>query len=144
MSQVETTEATQELTVPEVTHAQPKQFTPVVYFSKGKRMFLAFQVGTESHPKEKYFDFTNNGICGVLVAQNKKDVAMIESHESFGKTFFRAADPNQIPSGRTRPDAIIGVRSAMSGKINSSLPIDAQIGQLIADSKKQIADLAGR
>ena len=144
MSQVETPEATKEETTPEVTRVQPKQFTPVVYFAKGKRMFLAFQIGSESHPKEKYFDFTNNGICGVLVAQTAKDVKLIESHEGFGKIFFRAADPNQIPSGRTRPEAVIGVRSAMSGKINSSLPIDAQINQLIADSRKNTADLAGR
>ena len=140
MEQVGTTEATQETTTPEVTHAQPKQFLPVVYFSKGRRPFVTIFVGG----KEKYFEFTYNGYCGVYMAQTPKDVKQIESSEWFGKSFFRAVDGSQIPSGRTKSNVIIGARNAMSGQINSSLPVDAQLNQLIEESKKTFQASGGR
>jgi hypothetical protein len=113
---------------------QKKPFEHVCYVTKAKKAFITVQ--SDGH--EKFYDFNSNGVCGILIAKTQKEVDEIESSDRYGDIFFRVEDESKIPTGSTKVRTIVGARSVLTGNLPSPAPVDIQLAQLMAESKKDI------
>lgn len=114
---------------------KPEAQEPIaIYITRAKKGYIT----VIDNGQEKYFHFSDNGVCGVLRLKNKKNIEMVEKHNTFGSYFFRIEDESKIPSGSTAPRVVIGARNALTGQLPNSAPIDTQLNELIIASQSRI------